>query len=300
MYSIIICTYNRSKYIYQTLEKIAQNEFSTSNYEIILVNNNSTDSTEEECFRFKNTYSNIPFKYFVETNQGLSHARNRGMKEASGEWFIFLDDDAFVYKNYLSNLDKNLQQNADAIAFGGKITPHFESGTTPQWMSKWSYSWVSAIDMSKDVTLFKSKAYPIGANMGFRSSCMDSYGLFNTELGRTKDNLLGGEEKDYFNRIKAANGLIYYFPDIEVQHMIPEKRTTKDFIQKLAFGIGISEQKRTKAISNFSYTKRLLSELIKWAATIILLCLYGLKFQLAKGTILIYFRYFVTKGLVMN
>lgn len=296
--SIIICTYNRDKYIYDTLRQIAENHFPTEQYEIILINNNSTDSTEKECLRFQSAFPEIRFHYFIETRQGLSYARNRGIKESQGELLVFLDDDAFVCKDYLENLSRQIHWYPDLAAFGGKITPLFESGITPPWMGKWSYSWVSALNMGKQVRLFKGKQFPTGANMGFLKSCQERYGYFNTELGRNKNNLMGGEEKDYFNRLKAGNERIYYFPDIEVRHVIPEKRTTTEFIIKLAIGIGKSERLRTLNISKKAYFRRLIAEAIKWGASVILCLGYTLALTPSKGGILLLFRWYVTKGLL--
>lgn len=296
--SVIICTYNRAKYIFDVLKSIVDNSFSKELFEIVLVNNNSTDNTEAECKRFQSDYPTINFHYFIENNQGLSFARNRGIVESKGEWLIFLDDDAFVGKDYLQNLTDNLQNYPDAMAFGGKIIPLFEAGSIPTWMSPWSYSWVSALDMGNKVQLFKAKAYPIGANMGVLRTCITQCGDFNTALGRSKDNLMGGEEKDFFNRVKAKGGNIYYFPTIPVQHIIPEHRTTKEFIGRLALGVGKSERARTKKISNYSYRKRLLAELIKWGATMILFAFYLLTFKPSKGAMLVLFRRNVSLGLL--
>lgn len=71
MLSLIICTYNRDKYIYNVLKSIAGNDYPHTDYEIVLVNNNSTDNTESECKRFQRDFPDIRFNYCVETNQGL-------------------------------------------------------------------------------------------------------------------------------------------------------------------------------------------------------------------------------------
>ncbi|MDR1654128.1 MAG: glycosyltransferase, partial [Prevotellaceae bacterium] len=198
MLSIIICTYNRDKYLYNCLKNIAENDFVSENYEIVLINNNSTDDTEKECRRFEKDFPQVVFHYFVEKNQGLSFARNRGIQEAKGTVFVFLDDDAFVGKDYLRNLWNNIEKYPDLAAFGGEITPLFENGKPPKWLSRWSYSWVSAIDMGKDVRLFEKTKFPIGANMGILKKTLENVGGFNTKLGRSKKNLMGGEEKDLF------------------------------------------------------------------------------------------------------
>ena len=115
MLSVIICTYNREKFLYDALRHVAENDFPVSEYEIVLVNNNSTDRTESECQRFASDFPTVQFRYFVETKQGLSHARNRGIDESRGDILIFLDDDSFVKPDYLSNLKKQMEAHPEAM-----------------------------------------------------------------------------------------------------------------------------------------------------------------------------------------
>lgn len=296
MLSIIICTYNREKYLSETLNRLANNRFE-GEWELLLIDNNSTDSTEKICAQFSKDYPNLPFRYIVEKQQGLSYARNRGIKEAKGDWLIFLDDDAFVSENYLERLSQYIQEIPQMDAFGGRIYPFFEDGITPSWLSKWSASWLSAIDKGDKVCLF-TKDYPIGANMGFSKKIATQCGLFNTSLGRSGKNLIGGEEKDYFNRLKSLNATIYYLPDIAVEHCIPSSRTTDEYISRLGLGVGQSERQRTLAISKKEYSKRLFLEAIKWGGTLVLWVSYCLQGNPVKGNKLILFRRNVTKGLL--
>ena len=298
MLSIIVCTYNRDKYLYGALRCIAENGFPAEAYEIILVNNMSTDNTESECQKFGKEYPDVNFRYFVETNQGLSYARNRGIKESHGETLLFLDDDSYIQQDYLKNLQRQLNDHPEADAFGGKIDPIFESGEAPKWLSKWNYSWVSAIDMGDKVCQFEGKAFPIGANMGIRKATIEKTGVFNTQLGRSKKNLMGGEEKDLFERIRQQGGNIYYFPDVVVQHVIPPSRTTYEYVKRLGEGVGMSERIRTLNVSRWKYLKRLLSELVKWCGTAVLWLGFALKGQFEKGNILFTFRRKVTSGLL--
>lgn len=300
MISLIICTYNRDQFIYQTLEHIAKNNYDSAQYEIVLINNNSTDNTKSECQRFMQDFSQVPMRYFVETKQGLSYARNRGIEEAQGDILVFLDDDSFVRSDYLQKLSAYIKDYPDIMAFGGKIEPLFETGIEPDWLCSWTYSWVSAINKGDQVCLFKGKSYPIGANMGFRKECLQQCGVFNTELGRTGKNMLAGEEKDLFNAIKELELKIYYFPELFVQHVIPEKRTTDEYIKRLGYGIGQSEYLRTHHKSHSLYLKRLLSEAIKWAATLVLWFRFAFVLQFAKGNKLVLFRWNVTKGLLSH
>jgi glycosyltransferase involved in cell wall biosynthesis len=296
--SFIICTYNREKYIYECLSRLAKNT-AKEGYEIVLVNNNSTDNTAAECERFEADFKPSNYSYFVEKQQGLSYARNRGIAEAKGEWLVFLDDDAMVGEDYIANLQAHLAKHPESGAFGGAIEPFFE-GDTPKWISPWAMGFVSAIDLGSQVKLFPKKSYPIGANMGISRETIERVGMFNTALGRTGNNLMGGEEKDIFNRIRQAGIPILYFPNIKVQHCIPPKRTTKEFIAKLGEGVGMSEQLRTLAISKASYTKRLFAECVKWGGTILIWLYYAIQGRHPKGDILVSFRYHVSKGLLTS
>lgn len=296
MLSIIVCTYNRDQYIYQCLSNLAKNQTHCA-WEIILINNNSTDNTHNEYERFRKDFPYVNVHYFIEQNAGLSFARNRGIKEAHGDWFVFLDDDSMVNVDYLENVNSHLENYPDIGAFGGLIEPFFE-GENPDWLSKWSMGFVSAIDMGNKIRQFAKGKYPIGANMGISRTAIEQVGDFNTALGRTKELLLGGEEKDMFMRIHNAGKLIYYFPNIGVKHCIPPKRTTLQYIKKLGYGVGASESIRTRQIGNIAYLKRLFLELIKWCGTLILWLGYAICLQSPKGNILVLFRYNVTKGLL--
>lgn len=300
MISVIVCTYNRAEYLGEALGRIASNVFPRDGYEIVLVDNNSDDGTAEICRSFSESKGEVCFRYFLETAQGLSHARNRGIAEARGDVLVFLDDDSMVEPDYLANLSADLESHPDAAAFGGRIDPLFESGKEPEWLCKWTYSWVSAIDKGPQACLFTGGKYPIGANMGFRRSALDKVGGFDTSLGRTGKNLLGGEEKDIFQRIVAAGGEIWYFPDVRVRHVIPERRTTREYIVKFAKGIGYSEYVRCRRKGAGALLKRRFSELVKWAATVLLWFIYLFRGRPECGNKLVLFRWNVSRGLFFH
>lgn len=295
MLSIIICTYNREQYLGETLERLAANRYDGS-WELVLVNNNSTDSTAQICATFQTAHPEVPFRYVLETNQGLSHARNRGMREAKGDWLVFLDDDAFVEHDYLDRLVRYIHDIPDMEAFGGRIYPLFETGKRPDWLCRWNRSWLSAIDKGNHVARFEGAEFPIGANMGFSRRMYERCGEFDTTLGRSGKNLIGGEEKDYFLRIHRLAVPVYYLPEIAVQHCIPPHRTTWDYIRRLGDGVGVSEKMRTS--DRGIYGRRLFMEAVKWVATGVLWMGYACCGKMACGHSLLIFRYHVSRGLL--
>lgn len=295
MISIIVCTYNRDKYLPKMLQSASRQTCAKEAFELILVNNKSTDTTEKLCNDFGENNKHINYKYFLETQQGLSFARNRGVAEAKGEYIVFIDDDAFLDENYVEQLSQYLSNTTEEyVGFGGKILPFLECDL-PKWMSKYLASLMSIIDMGTEITKFQGTKYPIGANMGFSKAVFDEIGGFNTELGRIGKSMLGGEEKDFFFRVKSLNAPIYYFPKMLVHHVIPKERLTEEFVKKAANGIGVSEKLRTKKTGE--YFKRSLAEIYKWGGTFGLFGIYLFKGQPSKGVMLVKFRWWISKGL---
>jgi hypothetical protein len=90
----------------------------------------------------------------------------------------------------------------------------------------------------------------------------------------------------------------YYIPNAVLHHIISETKLTKEYFNRLTYGIGESEQMRTKAISEWKYIKRIMLEGIKWIASIFLYIRYIVTFTPSKGSKLIIFRWNVTKGLI--
>lgn len=294
MISAIVCTYNREKYILECLACLMSG--SLDNLEVIVVDNNSTDRTAELVKGFLAKNPEFPGRYVLETRQGLSNARNRGISEAEGDILVFLDDDALCYPGYMDKLKEAMAANPEAGAFGGRIHPAFEDGNVPKWLCRWSNSWVSGLDLGDRDKVFRKGKFPIGANMGFRRRVLEECGVFNPELGRSAGNLIGGEEKDLFNRVRAKGYAISYFHNVEVAHMIPPSRTTLDYVRRFADGVGQSEKIRSKAEG--TYTRRLLSETVKWCATLVLLLGYTIALKPACGATLVLFRYHVTRKLL--
>lgn len=293
--SIIVCTYNREQYLPLTLDHLTKQTGNSSLWEVIIINNNSTDGTATIIGEFIPKFPNLNFKAFLETKQGHTHARNKGIMESKGRIISFLDDDAFVTPEYSKNIIEFFTKNLEAIALGGKIIPVYE-GNSPKWMSKYLLPLVAALDMGDEVKKFKGDKFPIGANMAFRAEVFKKYGLFDPELGRRGSGLEGGDEKDVFARLKKNNEAIYYNPAVVVNHIIPDKRLTDKYIKGLAIGVGTSEKKRFSGKSFSDKSKRFIDEFIKIAATGVLSIYFLILIQPKKSLMLIKFRIWVIKG----
>lgn len=298
MISVIICTYNRDKYIYNVLKSVADNDYPRDRYEIVLVNNNSTDNTESECKRFQTDYPDICFRYFVETQQGLSYARNCGIQNSNGDLLVYVDDDALVNPEYLQTYADFFIRNAHAVAAGGPIIPEYET-QEPAWMSHYTRQLVTGkLYLGEKEREFPRGSYPGGGNSCYRKSVFDKIGLFNVELGRKGNSLIGAEEKDLYDKMTTQGMKFFYLPTAILYHLIPEKKLTQDYFDRLTYGIGVSERYRTQQISPKKYRNRLFKEAIKWGGTLVLWCSFAVRFQFAKANKLVAFRRNVTRGLL--
>lgn len=297
-FSFITCTYNRDKYIGQTLQSVCDQKYPDNNYEIIVIDNNSTDNTPSICEEFRAKYPNKNFRYFKEMNQGLSFALNRGIKEAQGEFLIFVDDDETIIPQHLERLDNHLRTYPEAVLCGTPVIPVYEI-PEPKWMSRFTQRLIGGyFDQGKEVKILEAKNYPGTGHTIIKKELYERYGNYNTELGRKGTSLIGAEDKDMFNRLKNNNIVCYYLPDIPIYHHIPPNKMTDEFFHKLTYSIGKSERIRTKAASEKEFRNRLLSEGIKWGASVVLFAGYTLGLQPSKGFRLLQFRWNVTKGLL--
>ncbi len=297
MLSVILCTYNRERYIYNVLQSIAAGGF--GDYEIVLVNNNSTDGTESECQRFAKDHPEVAMRYCVEKQQGLSYARNRGIMESQGDVLVYVDDDAVVNREYLQTYADFFNRNKEAVAAGGPITPRYDGCEEPSWMSHYTRQLVTGeLNLGTREREFPKGAFPGGGNAAYRKSVFNEVGLFNVELGRKGNSLIGAEEKDLFDKMTSRGMKFYYLPNAILYHLIPPKKLTQDYFDRLTYGIGVSERYRTQQIGRKKYLNRLLKEAVKWGGTMVLWAGFALKGQFSKGNKLVAFRKNVTRGLI--
>lgn len=294
--SAIVCTYNREKYLEIALESLAAQTLARDAFEVVIINNNSTDNTEKVCSEFHKKYSDIPYKYFIETDQGLSFARNRGIIESDAELVTFIDDDAWLDKNFLKEVVDFMESRKEVVSVGGTILLDYED-KEPNWQTKYLASLFGYFKYSDKTEAFNKTDYPRGSNMTFRKSVFKKVGDFNTELGRIGQNLGGGEEKDIYQRIYAKNLPVYNLPGAVVFHAVPVSRTKIEFIKRQAIGVGISEWYRVRGNTKM-IIGRYFQELVKWIATLILFIFYSLKFQFPKALMLVRFRWWVSLGLL--
>lgn len=293
--SIIICTYNRANYLRDTLQSLLKNEADPDWYELLIIDNNSTDNTPAVAHQFIDSSPDHNIRYIKETNQGLSFARNRGIREANNPTLLFLDDDIIASSQFISSWLTFFNQHPDAKCAGGKIEVQFDD-PRPEWMSHFLLPLLGHHNLGNSIKTYGRSKYPFGGNMAFRQSIFEEYGFFDTDLGRKGEELKASEEKEFFHRLKNNDIEIYYLPDAVLHHRVNYERLTPDYIKRQAVGLGqsIALQLRKKSLTS-KITKGS-SELFKLIATLGLFLPYTLTLQWSKAVMLVKFRKWIIEG----
>lgn len=295
--SVIICTYNRGKYLPMVLNSLETQTLPKSEFEILLINNNSPDDTDRIIQEYI-SISSLRIRYCIEYNQGISYARNRGVNESKGEIIVFLDDDETVEADFLSNIKDFFEDYQDAGITAGPVIPVFETNK-PQWLSPYIERAITGkYEKGNKIKKLPPRDYPGTGHACFRKRLFDQYGDFKTNLGRKGNSLMGAEDKDFFLRLMNGNENCYYLPGARIYHHIPAEKLTDSFFQKITYAMGKSERVRTINLGRKKYYKRLLQELFKWGASVILWIGYLITLSPQKGNKIIEFRYNLTKGLI--
>ena len=296
--SIIICSYNRASYISDALTSLYGQSSGLDDFEVIIVDNNSTDNTKEVYAQWRHTNTNGQFTFISEMQQGASFARNTGAAIAKGEWVCFMDDDAVATTDYVKNIIKHIQDQPFIVGFGGRIIPKYIPAE-PKWMSYYVSSLVGNFDYAPTACAFENGKYPLESNMIVKKSVYDQIGGFNVNLPGVVGTLrIGGEGKELFYKIIALGHTIYYDPSICVHHVVEVKKLTSEYMYRVASGIGRGEKTRTLNISNSAYLMKILEYLLKLGAGIILGIKYAIQLTPSKTWPIIKFRIDTIKGLL--
>lgn len=235
--SAIICTYNRATYLKKAIQSLADQNLKEEKYEILVIDNNSTDSTKNTVAEFSNIQN---IHYILEPIQGLSQARNTGLAKAKGKYVAYLDDDAIAEPNWLESILHCFKVTDSPIGcVGGKIDPIWEA-PCPDWLPDNYLSYLTILDWGPNPILIDSKKYIAGANMAFPTALLKNLGGFNVELGRQGKKLLSSEEVWLQETIRRSGHTVHYDPSIVVKHHATESRLVPDWFFQRLYWQGIS------------------------------------------------------------
>lgn len=251
--SIVIASYNRADMLAETLTSLhahLQKLDALERTQVVLIDNNSPDRTPEVMTEWQARFPLCVHRR--ETQQGLSYARNAGLDAATREVVVFLDDDVELDDGWLPALLEPFR-NEKVAAVGGKVLAYGAS-ELPDWLPR-EYGYLVSVFDPFDSACETDKV--MGANFALRASCIREVGAFDPALGRKGNKLLGGEEVDLFNRIRAAGGVVWYTPQAVVFHKIANK-LRKEYIVDYAYWLGVSEAHLERRLQRGKYSLKLI------------------------------------------
>lgn len=244
--SVIIPTKNRYKCLERLLFALSQQTAKPNEYEIIVFDNGSKDSTVNICNKYSGKIQNLVYQY--DAIPGLHRGRNWGYQNAKGEIVVYLDDDVIPETNtYLSRIIEQFDDKSIAMLVGS-IKPNFES-QPPNWISRlWEKNGIyntltdfSCVEICANDGDDISPYYAFGANFIIRKSVLNECAGFHPD-GMPKDLLMyrGDGETYVANYIVKHNLRVAFCKEASVYHSVTKERLTYDYIKMVGYRSGIS------------------------------------------------------------
>jgi glucosyl-dolichyl phosphate glucuronosyltransferase len=223
--SVVICTYNRNSLLPEALQSALSQQACAPSYEVIVIDNNSSDETREVVESFiKRGYRNL--RYAFEETQGLSHARNAGIRIARAPIIAFTDDDIRLTPGWAAAIKRAFDSYPEVNCVAGKILPRWSSNP-PSWLTNKHWTALALQDYG-DKPLLVSSENPLcfaGANLSFRREVFEQIGLFSPTFPRA-------QETELLLRFWQAGQRGLYAPDAVVIADVQPKRLTKSYHRK--------------------------------------------------------------------
>lgn len=234
---MIVCTFNQAGLLAGCLQSLADQSLDKANYEVIVVNNNSTDNTQEIAEAFAAVHTN--YRILFETQQGLSYARNCGWKCAQGEIIAYIDDDAKASPDWGERILHAFESvSPKPIAVGGEIYPLYER-TPPNWfVDEFEIrTWGTTARFLHPTRAWEKVGFS-GSNMAFQKQVLQELGGFSPLYGMAGERTVLGEETELFSRLYQKYPLLWYDPEIRVFHWTPLRNMKISYRFKRAFKSG--------------------------------------------------------------
>jgi len=246
--SIVICTYNKFKAFQKTIKAIQ--EFHWKNFELIIVNNNSTDETGKYCSSLADFFANseVSLTYIFEPQMGLSKARNAALNGTLSKWLILLDDDCIPESQFLQAYRRLITKYPQCKLAGGPIRVRWSEEGKPSWLPS-DFEWIyGAIENEtsgdKTIRFLRKNETVNGGNFLVHRETLLSLKGFNENLGHVGEKEGGNEEHFIVQTLKKKfpDGL-FWVPDAVVVHHFPLERLNLRYAEERSKTAGYDRAK---------------------------------------------------------
>lgn len=240
MISFAVCTYNRATRL-ESLINAMRAQRCSAPYEILIVNNNSTDDTLEVLSRLAGG-AGAPLRYVTEVVQGIVPARNRAISESlSSDILVFIDDDELPSPDLL-DAARHAIEIEGARCVGGRIDLHYSGEKHPNWLDDELQGFLGAVDYGRDPFWITDDSHPLWTgNVAFDVSLFrDEPSLrFDSRYNRAGHGVGGGEDAAMFRILLDRRIRMRYRPDMAVTHLIDKKKLKRKYFLYLHYRAGL-------------------------------------------------------------
>lgn len=272
--SVIIPTFNRSLQLNKTLDSIAQQSLSEKEYEIIIIDNGSTDDTAQVIQKFIDAHPTHQIRSFYDRTPGLLTGRHLGAQKANGDVLVYADDDIKASDNWLRTIRDIFLDSSVQLA-GGKCLPAYEIDP-PKWVTDF-FSTSEMGTMLPDLSLCDfgntvmeiSPNYIWGLNFSIRKSALYELGGFHPDnISPAYQMFQGDGETGLALKAIERKYRSVYHPENLVYHDVPKQRMTIEYFDKRYFYQGICDSythiRKHKGFSNPDQDENITRETIKF------------------------------------
>ncbi|MBE9129024.1 MULTISPECIES: hormogonium polysaccharide biosynthesis glycosyltransferase HpsE [unclassified Coleofasciculus] len=252
-FTVAICTYNGAQRLSKVLNQL-RNQVETDDiqWEVLVINNNSTDQTERVVLGYQKSWiQTSPLRYSFEPKQGLALARQRAVEEAQGKFVGFLDDDNIPSPNWVASAYSFGQSHPKVGAYGSRIDGEFE--VSPPENFRRIACLLALTNRGAEAHCYKprEKVLPPGAGLVVQKKAwIANVPKFCFLQGRVAGCKLAGEDLEALLYIQKAGWEIWYNPEMHVYHQIPHWRLENNYLIKMCRGIGLGRYHTRKLSFN--------------------------------------------------
>lgn len=245
--SIIIPTLNRQEDLKNCLISLVRQDFASNQYEILVVDNGSTDSTKEITEEAIALFPRHRISYIYEPEPGLLSGRHRGASETQGDILIFIDDDIEADKNWLASIHTSFQDDSVQLV-GGRNLPKYETNP-PEWLD---WFWIdhpygkicgelSLLDFGEDIKEIDAN-YVWGLNFSIRRQAILKLGGFHPDcIPQRLQHFQGDGETGLTIKANKLGYKAVYQPKALVWHQVTIQRMTYQYFERRYFYQGVCD-----------------------------------------------------------